>query len=139
LYKRHLLSTQARTERGHREPRRTDHQQEQRKACTDTGQLATTGQTQVADGAILTSGCRVLIGGGKVTDVKTTEQQEKKQDFLTTGHGDLTGKKVTIHPAEPEAAMERVSVARMATAKLQGWIQAARGMGVLRLCPYGAK
>jgi len=27
--------------------------------------------------------------------------------------------------------MERVSVARMATAKLQGWIHAARGMGVL--------
>jgi len=26
--------------------------------------------------------------------------------------------------------MERVSVARMATAKLQGWIHAARGMGV---------
>ncbi len=26
--------------------------------------------------------------------------------------------------------MERVSVARMATAKLQGWIDAARGMGV---------
>jgi hypothetical protein len=26
--------------------------------------------------------------------------------------------------------MERVSVARMATAKLQGWIRAARGMGV---------
>jgi hypothetical protein len=25
--------------------------------------------------------------------------------------------------------MERVSVARMATAKLQGWIHAARGMG----------
>jgi hypothetical protein len=37
---------------------------------------------------------------------------------------------VTIHHAEPEAAMERVSVARMATAKLQGWIYAARGMGV---------
>jgi hypothetical protein len=26
--------------------------------------------------------------------------------------------------------MERVSVARMATVKLQGWIHAARGMGV---------
>ena len=26
--------------------------------------------------------------------------------------------------------MERVSVARMVTAKLQGWIHAARGMGV---------
>jgi hypothetical protein len=31
--------------------------------------------------------------------------------------------------------MERVSVARMATAKLQGLIHVARGMGVLRLCP----
>jgi len=37
---------------------------------------------------------------------------------------------VTIHYAEPEAAMERVSVPRMATAKLQGGIHEARGMGV---------
>jgi len=37
---------------------------------------------------------------------------------------------VTVHLAEPEAAMERVSVARLATAKLHGWIHAARGMTV---------
>jgi hypothetical protein len=37
---------------------------------------------------------------------------------------------LTIHHAVAEAAMERVAVARMATAKLQGWIHAARGMGV---------
>jgi hypothetical protein len=35
--------------------------------------------------------------------------------------------------------MERVAVARMATAKLQGWIHAARGMGGLGLCCYEAK
>jgi len=37
---------------------------------------------------------------------------------------------VTLHHAEPEAAMEQVSVALMAPAKLQGWTHAARGREV---------